>query len=604
MGLVRFVRIRGRVVWFALIALMALSVVPSAAPAADASSQPAATSSFSLQFNSLPSAQGWTYFQGDGIPETSAFSVTGTSLMQHTVGTGIGPGFTPSPNYAMFGVVDGTQPFQLTVRARILSYEGTGPFGFFFAVRTASPNQDYAIGFSPSGVVDGNGNGVAIDTTTFHTYVLRATPGGPYTLDIDGHFALGGTFDTKGGALNAVQFGDGNSQFANANAEVTQLDFTQGSGAQLTFSIGNNVAFPVGEHGHYTLTVENPPTSTASTTGPITVTDTLPAGLIFDSGSGPNWTCSAAGTPQVITCTNPGPLAPGDVTAIDVVVSVDASSFCQGSAGCWNIVTSPPPVTDTATVSTAGFPDVPATDDTTVCRPSGADWADNSPWPEKPMATLSLNDLDPAGFQQDVKMFTNALANATNLNGDPRPVLPILVSTYRLPQRAYLMHFAGAIGYGLSGMPPMDPSLVPSFPVGDSNIAKEEAYPLYRTLYQGPDRVVNICWVHTNGQGDEDLAASQKAAQDMLTPYHTGHGAAFPTLHSLGEAVDMRFTWGGIIIVTTPDGVFLLDSKDKPPANPGGSACLDDNPGLDDVGAFFGVIKLPSDCLHWSINGK
>lgn len=49
---------------------------------------PAGTSSFSLQFNSLPSAQGWTYFQGGSIPETSVFSVTGTSLIQNTIGTG------------------------------------------------------------------------------------------------------------------------------------------------------------------------------------------------------------------------------------------------------------------------------------------------------------------------------------------------------------------------------------------------------------------------------------------------------------------------------------------------------------------------------------
>lgn len=184
-----------------------------------------ASSSLSLQFNSLPSAQGWTYFQAGSIPETSVFSATGTSLIQNTIGTG----FTDNPNYAMFGVVDGSEPFQLTVRARILAYEGTQPFGFFFDVRTATPNQEYAIGFTPSSVVDPLGNGVAVDTTVFHTYVLRATPGGPYTLDIDGHFAFGGPFSATGGALNAVQFGDGNATGANAQAAVTQLEFSQGA---------------------------------------------------------------------------------------------------------------------------------------------------------------------------------------------------------------------------------------------------------------------------------------------------------------------------------------------------------------------------------------
>src|SRR5260370_759685 len=83
MALGRSLRTRGRAVWFSLAALVALSVVSPAAPVAAAG-----TSSFTLKFDSLPSAQGWTYFQGGSIPETSAFSVTGTSLIQDTIGTG------------------------------------------------------------------------------------------------------------------------------------------------------------------------------------------------------------------------------------------------------------------------------------------------------------------------------------------------------------------------------------------------------------------------------------------------------------------------------------------------------------------------------------
>ena len=92
-------------------------------------------------------------------------------------------------------------------------------FGFLLDVRTAIPNQDYVICLTSSSIVDPLGNGVAVDTTVIHTYVLRATPGGPYTLDIDGHFAFGGPFSTTGGALSAVQFGDGNATGANAQAE-------------------------------------------------------------------------------------------------------------------------------------------------------------------------------------------------------------------------------------------------------------------------------------------------------------------------------------------------------------------------------------------------
>jgi uncharacterized repeat protein (TIGR01451 family) len=499
----------------------------------------------------------------------------------------------------MFGVVSGTAPFVLTVRARILAYEGTAPGGFFFGVRTASPNQEYGVLFTPSGVTDGVGNGVAINTTVFHTYVLRATPGGPYTLDIDGHFAFGGPFSATGGALNAVQFGDGASLGpTNARAEVTQFDYSQG-GAQLTLSNTNKLNFPVGEHGRYMLNVEN--TGAASTTDPITVKDTLPAGLIFDTGAGSNWTCSAgastAGVPQDVTCTNPGPLAPGDSATIDMVVKVDASSFCQGSAGCWDIVNNPPTVTNTATVATTGFPGQTATDDTRVCKPSGPDWATNSPWPED----KAPNDLStsPVDFQGDVKSFVKALRNARDLHGRAHPADVGYITTYRAPQRAYLMHFSGVIA---GGMNPTDPSVTP-FPEGDSHFSVERQYP----LYHGPD-TVNICWVHTDDQGEADTGTSRTAAKAMLKAYKIGHGAAFPTNHSLGDAVDMSITWAGIIKVIVPGHVpgtttlIQMNSQDQPIV--GKKRCLDDNPDLVKAGKAFLVLKLLTDCHHWSTNGR
>ncbi len=97
--------------------------------------------------------------------------------------------------------------------------------------------------------------------------------------------------------------------------------------------------FTAGGQGSFTITVSNvtAPPSTASA-GPLTVTDTLPAGLSFVSGTGSGWTCSAAG--QDVTCTNPGPLAVGASSDITLTVNVDAG------AG--------PNVTNTATVASQG----------------------------------------------------------------------------------------------------------------------------------------------------------------------------------------------------------------------------------------------------------
>jgi len=175
----------------------------------------------SLRFDSLPSAQGWTYFQADD-PEAQIFQANGTSLIQNTIGIAHG-----GPNYALFDIVDGSKPFVLKVRARIISYEFAGPGGFFFDVRTATPNQEYAINFSPFGLTDPLGNGAAVNTSVFHEYILKATPGGPYSLTIDGQFAFGGPFSATGGALNAIQLGDGSDLGANAKVEITEFEFVQ-----------------------------------------------------------------------------------------------------------------------------------------------------------------------------------------------------------------------------------------------------------------------------------------------------------------------------------------------------------------------------------------
>ncbi len=90
------------------------------------------------------------------------------------------------------------------------------------------------------------------------------------------------------------------------------------------FTQGQNVA-------QYTLVVLNG--GTGATTGTLTVTDTLPAGLTFVSGTGPGWTCSAVA--QLVTCTNPAtPIAASGSSTIllNVSVSVSAAASLQNTA--------------------------------------------------------------------------------------------------------------------------------------------------------------------------------------------------------------------------------------------------------------------------------
>ncbi len=67
--------------------------------------------------------------------------------------------------------------------------------------------------------------------------------------------------------------------------------------------------FNAGSTGSYTLRVTNGAVAMDPELGTVTVTDTLPTGFSYVSGTGTGWSCAAAA--QVVTCTHPPSLAPG-----------------------------------------------------------------------------------------------------------------------------------------------------------------------------------------------------------------------------------------------------------------------------------------------------
>lgn len=116
--------------------------------------------------------------------------------------------------------------------------------------------------------------------------------------------------------------------------------------------------FVSGTNGTYTLRVANAAAAQRED-NTITVTDTLPAGLTFVSGTGTGWTCAAAG--QDVTCTRPPPLNAG-ASAPDLTLTV-----AVGAAAA-------PGVTNTAQVTSASFDSNPAnnaaSDPTVVVAPN------------------------------------------------------------------------------------------------------------------------------------------------------------------------------------------------------------------------------------------
>lgn len=112
--------------------------------------------------------------------------------------------------------------------------------------------------------------------------------------------------------------------------------------------------FVVGANAAYTLGVDN--IGSAATTGTITVTDVLPAGLGFVSATGSGWSCSAAA--GTVSCTTAGPLAAGgSLPLITLTVAVSAPAA--------------PSVTNMASVGTPGDAD-PGNDAASVTTPVSA----------------------------------------------------------------------------------------------------------------------------------------------------------------------------------------------------------------------------------------
>lgn len=92
----------------------------------------------------------------------------------------------------------------------------------------------------------------------------------------------------------------------------------------------HEAAFVVGDHGVYTLGVSN--IGSLNTQGTTTVTDTLPTGQTFVSGTGVGWSCSAQN--QTVTCTHPGVIAAQGTATItlEVAVALDSPGMITNTA--------------------------------------------------------------------------------------------------------------------------------------------------------------------------------------------------------------------------------------------------------------------------------
>jgi uncharacterized repeat protein (TIGR01451 family) len=143
----------------------------------------------------------------------------------------------------------------------------------------------------------------------------------------------------------------GDTNAAN-NSSTDTMTVNAAPAPKIAITKSHSGNFAVGANGVFTIAVSN--TGNAATTGTITVTDTLPTGLTFISGTGTNWTCASVA--PLVTCTNPGPIA-----AAGAAGNVTLTTAVALSAGA--------SISNTATAATTGSANASSTDVVTILSP-------------------------------------------------------------------------------------------------------------------------------------------------------------------------------------------------------------------------------------------
>jgi hypothetical protein len=101
--------------------------------------------------------------------------------------------------------------------------------------------------------------------------------------------------------------------------------------------------------------------------------------------------------------------------------------------------------------------------------------------------------------------------------------------------------------------------------------------------------------VHSNDKGVTDVAATRKAANEMVAGYEIVYAPALTSRHTERKAIDMDISWVGDLTILKADGKTSVTIKSK--------VRTGDNAELQAVGASYGVIKLKTDPPHWSSDG-
>jgi hypothetical protein len=275
----------------------------------------------------------------------SVLSVTSSAIDQPAVGT------TPAHATVFIGH---TYTFTVTAKTATGGYEQMETFDTFPSpmFRIVGVQATYA---QPSGATNDSvyadacgwdnviGSGTYRDCKGPVNYAGGKAGGSPivvtYTVVATG---------TGTGTLESLIYDFSGSSYhynndMSTSASAVDFDVVTAPDVAVTTSHGS---FTEGTSGSYAIGVDN--VGGFTTSGPTTVTDTLPAGLTYTGATGAGWTCSAAG--QVVTCVHNGPIAAGGSApiTIDVAVGTNPPAAVTNSVSVSN-ASDENPANDTAT---------------------------------------------------------------------------------------------------------------------------------------------------------------------------------------------------------------------------------------------------------------
>ena len=192
--------------------------------------------SVNLDFNSLPSNQGWEYEaianpNSNNAPEEDVFWLSDGVLTNDTIGLGLNSG-DGGNLYHQKDVVNTSLGFIATITARILEVESNTGQQQVFCLGVFTGTEIFNIEFGIDYIQDQDDNPFQLPdgftTTVFHEYRLEHfLSGDTYNFFIDGEF-IGSGSSRKQDVHNWITFGD-QTAGANVHAEMTSYDFVQGT---------------------------------------------------------------------------------------------------------------------------------------------------------------------------------------------------------------------------------------------------------------------------------------------------------------------------------------------------------------------------------------